>query len=216
MLLDSDQRYFEISPIVSSQTAVFPGDTPFSRRVELDMSRGDTYTLSCINTTVHIGAHADAPSHYDAQGVSIENRDLKYYIGDCQVISTRIPKGERISPEHLAQIPIQAKRVLFKTQSFPNPNQWEPDFNSLSPALIHFLADKGVILAGIDTPSIDPSADKLLWAHRAVRERNLAILEGIVLTEVPDGLYRLIALPLRLQGADASPVRAILLPQGAA
>ena len=216
MPVETKLRYYEISPLLSSETAVFPGDVPFTRRVELDMTHGSNFTLSSIHTTVHVGAHTDAPSHYQKNGVTIESRALDYYLGDCQVIAVEIPRGERILPEHLTHARIQAPRVLFKTGSFADPNRWVPDFNSLSPSLVHFLADKGVRLVGIDTPSIDPSADKELHSHHAVQERDLAILEGILLGEVPEGVYQLIALPLRIEGADASPVRAILLPKGAA
>jgi arylformamidase len=101
--------------------------------------------------------------------------------------------------------------VLFKTRSFPNPDRWTSDFASLSPELIEKLAGQGVRLVGIDTPSIDPAEDKALESHQAVLRNDMAILEGIVLDDVAEGEYQLVALPLRIAGADASPVRAVLL-----
>jgi arylformamidase len=208
-------QYFDISPEVSENTAVFPGDTPFRREIAMDIARGDHLGLSSIHSTVHIGAHTDAPNHYHRDGVSIDQRRLDPYLGACQVVSVSLPRGERIRPAHVSGVKWTAPRVLFRTGSFPDPTRWSSDFNSCSPELLERLADAGVVLVGIDTPSIDPEDSKALESHQAVYRRDLAILEGIVLAGVPDGEYTLVALPLRLKGADASPVRAVLLPKGA-
>jgi arylformamidase len=101
--------------------------------------------------------------------------------------------------------------VLFRTGSYPDPNHFNEDFCSLSPALIELLAGEGVRMVGIDTPSIDPCSSKDLPSHAMVAAHDMAILEGVVLDDVPDGVYTLIALPLRIEGADASPVRAVLV-----
>jgi arylformamidase len=206
-----DVKIIDVSPLISSRTAVFPGDQSFERKVALDFAQGDHLALSSILTTVHLGAHTDAPNHYHRQGQAIHERALEYYLGRCQVISVQLPRGERIELRHLEGIEIQAPRVLFKTGSFPNPDQWNGDFNSFSPELIDVLARKKVILVGIDTPSVDPAESKGLEAHQAIYRNGLAILEGIVLDEVPDGIYTLIALPLKIEGGDASPVRAVLV-----
>lgn len=201
---------YDISPEISERTAVFPGDTPFRRRVLLDFKKDDNLVLSTIETTVHLGAHTDAPNHYHPDGAGISERDLNFYLGDCQVITVRIPRGERVRPAHLGATKIQAKRVLFHTGSFPDPNQWNGDFNSLSEELVEWLVKRGVILVGLDTPSVDLADDKILEAHLAIYRNDLAVLEGVVLDHVPDGVYELIALPLKLKSMDASPVRAIL------
>jgi arylformamidase len=206
---------FDISPMLSERTAVFPGDEPFSRKVSRDFESGSkNLLLSSILTTVHLGAHTDAPNHYDRGGVSIAERPLSFYIGACHVISVRLPRGARIRLEDLNGVEVGAPRVLFKTGSYPDPDRWNGDFNSLSADLVDHLASQNVVLVGIDTPSIDPAEDKVLESHRAVARHDLAILEGIVLKDVPDGVYTLVALPLRLEGADASPVRAVLIKDG--
>jgi arylformamidase len=206
---------FDISPLLSEKTAVFPQDLPFSRQVMLDFASGNkNLLLSSIRTTVHLGAHTDAPNHYDPQGVSIDERSLAYYLGPCQVISVRLQRGERIRPKHLGDRGVAASRVLFKTRSYPDPDQWNGDFNALSAELVDDLASQQVVLVGIDTPSIDLSDDEALESHHAAARHDLAILEGIVLADVPEGLYTLVALPLRLKGADASPVRAVLFKDG--
>ncbi len=200
----------DISPLISESSAVFPGDTPFKRSISMDFSLGHHLGLSSIQTTVHIGAHTDAPNHYSEQGVGIAKRDLHFYIGHCQVIHVEIAPGQRIRPSHIKEI--TSNRILFKTNSFPDPNNWNEDFNSLSAELIDFLKNKNVILVGIDTPSIDPANDKELESHKSIAANDMAILEGIVLEHVKPGHYELIALPLKLKDADASPVRAILRP----
>jgi arylformamidase len=207
-------RYFDISPEISPATAVFPGDTAFSRTICLDFKKGDNLLLSAIAMSVHIGAHADAPNHYHPSGQGVESRELEYYLGECEVIRVEVPRGGRVKPVHLKGRQPKAPRVLFRTDSFPDPRRWNSDFCSLSPELIELLASQGVKLIGIDTPSIDPEDSKPLESHQAVFRNDMAILEGLVLGDVADGIYTLIARPLRLKDLDASPVRAILLPRG--
>ena len=194
---------------------MFPQDVPLSRELTLDFERGNkNLLLSSIRTTVHLGAHTDAPNHYDPNGASIDERSLAYYLGPCQVISVRLRRGERIRSKDLDATGITASRVLFKTGSFPQPDCWSNDFNALSAELVDELASRRVVLVGIDTPSIDLADDEGLESHQAAARHDLAILEGVVLKDVPDGFYTLVALPLRLQGADASPVRAVLIKDG--
>ena len=206
-----NSEIIDITPVVNSALAVFPGDTSFSQNFLMDMKSGQHLTLSSITSTVHLGAHADAPNHYKSDGDSIEKRPLNYYLGLAQVIEIQRRSHARITIEDLSKKEILAARILFKTKSFPDPYKWNDDFMSLSAEVVEYLAHKGVVLVGIDTPSIDLFDDKVLQSHQAVAKFDMAILEGIVLSEVSEGLYNLIALPLALQNSDASPVRAILL-----
>lgn len=204
-------RIYDITPVVSPRIAVFPGDTPFSRDVLLSIEGGAHLDLSTIHTTVHVGAHVDAPSHYRGGAASIEARDVARYLGRCQVVDVPGCRGRTVTVDDLA-VAIDAPRVLFRTGSFPDPNSWNADFAALDPMLVAQLHDQhGVHLVGIDTPSIDPATSQALPAHSAVAERDMAILEGVVLEGVPAGVYTLVALPLKLEGADASPVRAVLI-----
>jgi arylformamidase len=203
----------DITPVVNPRLAVFPGDTPFSQNVAMDMRAGDHLTLSSITCTVHLGAHVDAPNHYERDGKSIEQRSLSYYLGPAQVIEVACRHGERLQLSDIQNIKITAPRVLFKTKSFPDPYHWNGDFMSLSAELVEELARQGVKLVGIDTPSIDLAEDKILQSHHAVARHDMAILEGIVLDQVKPGMYQLIALPLSIERADATPVRAVLLKE---
>jgi arylformamidase len=207
--MDFMLKIYDISPVIVASLSVWPGDTPPRREILLDPERGDSVTLSTLHTTVHLGAHADAPSHYSKSAPSIEQRPLELYVGPCQLIPVNVPRGALIRPADIPG-PILAERVLLATGTFPDPTCFNSDFAALEPSLIEYLQEQGVRLIGVDTPSVDPFDSKELPAHLACFRHDLAILEGLVLDGVPEGLYELIALPLRLAGFDASPVRAIL------
>lgn len=200
---------YDITPAIDERLQVWPGDTPPRREVLCDLRRGDTITLSTLHATVHLGAHADAPSHYGADAPSIEQRDLSLYLGPCEVIRLDVPSGGVIGPNHLPSPPT-TPRVLFATGTYPDPTQFREDFAALTPELIARLHEQGVRLVGVDTPSVDRFDSKELPVHHACLRLDMAILEGLVLRDVPAGRYELIALPLKLAGFDASPVRAVL------
>jgi arylformamidase len=200
---------YDISPRVSSRLAVWPGDTPASREVLLSLDRGDNLTLSTLRGTVHLGAHADAPSHYGPGAPAIHQRPLDLYLGPCQVMRVQVASGTRVRPADLPS-PVRAPRLLIATGTYPTPDVWASDFAAFSPDLVNSLHAAGVRLVGIDTPSVDLFESKDLPAHHVFLRHDMAILEGLVLTGVPEGMYELIALPLALEGFDASPVRAVL------
>jgi arylformamidase len=206
-------KILDISPPVAPGIAVFPGDVSYTRDVSMDMAKGQHLGLSSIRTTLHLGAHADATNHYNVQGQGIEARPLEPYLGLCQVVEIPMRYGERLKPEDLGVTLIQAPRVLFKTSTFNDPNRWVDDFAALSPELIEFLAKRKVLLVGIDTPSVDPADCKTLDSHQALFRTGMAVLEGLWLKDITPGMYTLVALPLRLVGADASPVRAVLVQE---
>jgi arylformamidase len=212
---------YDLSPVISSALAVWPGDTPPSREVLLDMHRGDHLTLSTLRSTVHIGAHADAPSHFSRDGDSIDKRPLDLYLGPCRLVRIRARRGEALQPIDLAAALArpaagqggagdQAARLLIDTGTFPDPRTFNEDFAALSPALVDELHARGVRLVGLDSPSVDLFASKDLPSHQALLRHDMANLEGLVLAHVPEGIYELIALPLPIAGADGSPVRAVL------
>jgi len=200
---------YDITPPITENLKVWPGDVPPRREVTCDMKDGANITNSTLHATVHVGAHADAPSHYGLDAPSIDQRSLDYYLGPCQVFEVNVSRATAIRPD-MIHTRIDAPRVLFKTGTYPDPNVFNEDFAALSPELVEDLAAKGVKIVGIDTPSVDLFESKDLPSHNAILKRDMAILEGLVLADVPEGLYELIALPLKLVGFDASPVRAIL------
>lgn len=200
---------YDISPPLGASLAVWPGDSPLTREVLLDLGRGDSVTLSTLRSTVHLGAHADAPSHYGKDASDIGSRPLELYLGACEVMRVEVIRGARITPAMLPRA-VTAPRLLLATGTFPDPTRFNEDFAALSAELVDRLHLAGVRLVGIDTPSMDLFASKDLPAHQRLLAHDMAILEGLVLDGVPEGSYELIALPLRLEGFDASPVRAVL------
>lgn len=200
----------DISPPIGPALAVWPGDTPPTREVLLDRRQGANITLSTLHATVHLGAHADAFSHVADDAPSIDAHPLDPYIGPCQVVRVEIGGGRRIGVDRVDLDAVQSPRLLIATGTFPDPNRFNQDFAALEPALIVALHARGVRLIGIDTPSVDLFHSKDLPTHAALVRHRIATLEGLVLHQVPEGHYELIALPLRLVGFDASPVRAIL------
>lgn len=200
---------YDISPALTPTSAVFPGDTPLSREVLLDIKDGAALTLSTMHGTVHLGAHADGANHYGTDAPSIDAMPLEHYLGVCEVIECEPARGRRLAVDDLRQ-PVDAPRVLLKTGTWPDHDEFNPDFAGLSVELVEHLASRGVITVGVDTPSVDQSDSKDLPAHRTILKHKIAIIEGLDLSRVPPGGYELIALPLKLVGFDASPVRAVL------
>lgn len=200
---------FDISPPVTAGLRVWPGDTPPTREVLLNLATGANLTLSTLRATVHLGAHADAPSHCALRAPSIEQLPVELYLGPCEVVRVAVGRGRRILPSDLPRR-VEAERVLLATGTFPDPTDFNTDFAALSPSLVEALAAQGVRLVGVDTPSVDLFDDRDLAAHRRMLALDMAILEGLVLAHVPEGRYELIALPLPLAGFEASPVRAVV------
>lgn len=203
-------RIIDITATLSPRLAVWPGDVGFSREIRMRLAEGQFADLSAMRSTLHAGTHADAPGHVVAGGAAIDEVDLAPYLGPCEVVAVSLPPRARILPAHLPG-GIRAPRVLFKTGSYLDPERFTEDFNALSPELVHWLADQGCMLAGLDTPSVDPYDSAGLESHHALFARGLRCLEGLRLDGVAPGRYTLAALPLRIEGGDGSPVRAVLV-----
>ncbi len=203
-------RIYDISQTLRAGLPVWPGDTAFHAEPVWSHGDGSPVAVARLTLSPHSGAHADAPLHYDPNGASMAEVDLEAYLGPARVIDLRGHEGQ-IRPEHIAgALDPCVRRVLLRTYDrFPH-DHWNHDFAVPSAATIGFLHKRGVVLIGVDAPSLDPETSKTMEAHQAVRAAGMHILEGLVLDEVAAGDYELIALPLKLQGVDASPVRAVL------
>ncbi len=203
-------RIWDLSPPVHAGSPVFPGDTTFAQRWSCSIGPGCPVNVSTLTLSPHTGAHADAPLHYDAEGAAIGDLPLAPFLGRCRVIHA-LGCGPLVSWDHLAHA-VQGlpPRVLVRTYARAPVDRWDPALAAFAPETVERLADLGVKLIGIDTASIDPASSKTLDSHQVIRRRGLRVLENLVLDDVPEGDYELIALPLKLTTADASPVRAIL------
>jgi arylformamidase len=198
----------DISPLVDENVAVWPGDSPYSAEDLLRIEDGSSVHLSTIKLSCHTGAHADAPCHYVAGAPGIEAADLGKYIGPCVLVDVD-PPDHAIRPEHLPDIEL-APRVLLRTGAMRDRTVFPDPLTHLTVELVEYLAGKGCVLIGLDSPSVDAFDSKELPCHKALYENGIVNLECLALDGVPPGHYELIALPLRLAGRDASPVRAIL------
>ena len=203
------KRLWDISPSVAPGCPVFPGDSAFTLRWTWRIGPGCPVNVSELTMSPHTGSHADAPLHYDERGVSIGEVAVEIYLGPCRVIHV-LDRGALVEAAHLApHLQATPPRVLLRTYGCV-PGGWDSAFTAIAPAAIDLLHEHGVKLVGIDTPSLDPESSKTLDSHQRVRAHGMAVLEGLVLDEVPAGDYELIALPLKWHGIDASPVRAVL------
>ncbi len=204
------QKIRDISPPVRVGSPVFPGDTPYQQTWAANIAPGCPVNVSTLTLSPHVGAHADAPLHYDPNGLAIGELDLTPFIGPCRVIHA-IGKGPLVRWEHLEHAGSNMpQRVLVRTYERMPVDLWDDKLTAFAPQTVERLAAMGVTLIGIDTASIDPPASKTLDSHQVIRRLGLRVLENLLLDDVPEGDYELIALPLKLTQADASPVRAIL------
>ena len=212
------RRILDISPPVHAGSPVFPGDTPYRQAWSATLGPGCPVNVSALTLSPHVGAHADAPLHYDAAGEPVGALALEPYLGPCRVVHG-LDCGPLVQWAHIAHAmdipgrPLPA-RVLVRTYRTQPGDRWDPALAGFAPAVVQALAERGVCLVGIDTASIDPADSKDLPSHQVVRRHGLRVLENLVLDAVPEGDYELIALPLKLLQADASPVRAVLRELG--
>ena len=205
----SDRLLWDISPPVQPGSPVFPGDAPYQQTWAATLAPGCPVNVATLSLSPHTGAHADAPLHYSADGDAVGALDLAPFLGPCRVIHA-IGCGPLIEWQHIAHaLAGLPPRVLVRTYA-RQPTGWDAELAAFAPETVERLADAGVLLIGIDTASIDPAASKTLPSHQVIRRRGLRVLENLLLDAVPAGDYELIALPLKLMTADASPVRAVL------
>jgi arylformamidase len=202
-------RIYDISLPLQASLAPWPGDTPYSLAVERLDGDGTAIHLGAVTMSVHSGSHADAPFHFLERGASMEAVDLHAYLGPAVVID--LAGRAVIRRADLAGVDFsRAPRALLKTGAWPDPAVFPAQVPVMAPDVPAFLQERGVVLVGVDVPSVDTLDSKELPVHRALAAAGIAILESLRLADVPSGEYELLALPLRLVGADGSPVRAIL------
>ena len=203
------KTFYDITIPVREGLAPWPGDEPYRFRLSWDMAQGASVNVGTVTMSVHTGTHADAPFHFDAHGAGIGELDLTPYFGPALVVEVRgrrIIEREDLEDADLSEIP----RLLLKTGAWTDHTRFPEWVPTLSLRAVDFLLDQGVELVGLDVPSVDAIDSKDLPIHHALNKAGIHILESLDLRDVPPGMYELIALPLRLSGADGSPVRAIL------
>ncbi len=210
---DSKPQYpvlHDLSPKLDINTGVWPGDQPFETAWSARIGQDSPVNLGRLTSTLHLAAHADAPLHTEPGGAAIDEMPLDLYVGPALVKQAVIRDG-LVQPESMPDGDTPAPdRLLLKTGCQSCANGFPEQFTAIAPETALAIADRGIRLVGTDAPSVDPLESKTLLSHHALLGNGVAILEGLELAEVPEGMYELIALPLRLVGMDASPVRAVL------
>ncbi len=203
--------WIDVSRPVHADTVVWPGDTPFSRSWMRRTDRGDTVNLSSISLSVHTATHLDAPLHVDASASPVDVLPIAHFVGQVLVIDLQNTETETIHPDLVQSIPSETKAVFFKTRhSKISETIWDSDWLPIDPETVSRLSAAGVVLVGTDAPSVDPQESKTLPAHRALAAAGMLQLEGLRLSKAEAGAYLFVALPLRIEGSDASPVRVVL------
>ena len=207
-------RIYDISEPISPATAVFPGDSAYSREWIARTADGASCNVSTMRMSVHCGTHSDAPLHYEEGGADAAALDLTAYLGPCRLIAVQtVCEGGHnvIDPSCLAaEILDGIDRVLLRTSDSHDHKVFDPNFTALGPTAAAELVAAGVRLVGIDTPSMDHATSKDLDAHHVLCKGGVHLLENLDLSRVPLGDYELIAFPLKIVGGDAAPVRAVL------
>ena len=205
-------NWIDISQPLTNDMAHWPGDAPFSYTPTLTKEQSGSVNIGQMTGSLHTGTHVDAPFHYDSNGKTIDELDLERYIGKARVID--VSHTDIISAATLGEFEWEncPERLLLHTSLPNNPKRFPEEYPVLDPDVGSFLRKKGIRLLGIDVPSVDTVNSKKLPIHHALYNNDINILENIMLDEVPPGDYELIALPLAIQGADGSPVRAVIHP----
>jgi len=200
----------DISPSLRVGMGVFPGDAVFAVNQTFSIGPDCPVNVASFSMSTHCGAHVDAPLHYDSDGASIDTLDLGDFIGPARVIDAR-GKHPLCGFEEIASALDGAPpRVLLKLMDRGDRPEWPTGFRTLAPEAVERLALAGIRLIGVDVPSVDPETSKDLPSHMICRRHDIRIVENLVLADVAPGDYELIALPLKLRGLDAAPVRAVL------
>ncbi len=202
---------YDISRTIAPDTAVWPGDSPFSIEQLYDMREGASVNLTTLTLSPHTATHADAPWHTSAEGAHPAALDLSLYLGAAHVVHVTRRHGG-ITPADLGGFaPDRVERLLLRTWCSDLPDdRWPDDFPYPTVELIDWMVARGGVLLGVDMPSVDAFDSTDLPGHARLRAHGMANLELLALGGVPEGRYELIALPLKLDGVCGSPVRAVL------
>lgn len=200
--------WIDITMPLHKNMPVWPGDTPFQYQLMATLEQ-DGANVGDITMSLHAGTHIDAPFHYDDFGKSIDVLPIELFIGPSLIVELLDVK--QIQLQHVARLMLDGiERIFFKTKQHYDLYRFDPDFTTIHPEVVHFLAEKGVKVVGTDAPSVDAVNDSTLQAHHAFRKERLYIIENLYLKDIKAGMYEFFGVPLAIQGGDASPIRAVV------
>ncbi len=202
-------RWIDITHPLSNSIAVWPGDTPFQFKLANTKEQTGSVNIGQITASVHTGTHADAPFHFNSEASTIDQLDIQIFIGKTKIID--VTGHARIGRKELESYALDGvERLLLKTKNHSTLTEFPKEIPLLKEDIASFLKEKGIFLLGLDIPSVDDLVSKDLPIHHSLYQNGVHILENLLLDEVEEGVYELIALPLKIIGADGSPVRAVI------
>ena len=207
-----DGRVLDISRPMGKATACWPGDVPFAFHLSWQKSAGASVNVGGISCSVHTATHCDAPFHYDDAGKTVDQLPPETFVGPAWLVDVR---GAEVWQSRLEALDFSGtRRVLFRTGGWPDTSSFPGSIPVMERTLPGWLAARGVVLMGVDVPSVDDLDSKTLDNHHALGRAGITIVEGLWLEGIPPGRYEFVGLPLKLIGADGSPLRAVLLQSG--
>ncbi|MFC7060840.1 arylformamidase [Halobacillus seohaensis] len=202
-------KLIDISMPLNNSTPPWPGDQTFCYKLTWGMDETGSVNVGQFQSSNHSGTHVDAPFHYDNRGAKIADLPIERFVGQALVIN--MEGKSTIHAKDLEPFRFEGvDKVLFRSVSWRNRGEFPENYTVIGEDVASFLKEEGIDLIGVDTPSVDPETSKELTAHHSLYAEDILILEGIVLDHVAPGTYELTALPLKMDDADGSPVRAVL------
>ena len=207
-------KLHDVSVLISEELPIWPGDPDISVKLTSSLNRGDNANVTLIEMGVHTGTHIDAPFHFEPNGKTIDQLSIEVLIGPCRVIEV-LDVNESIDPSVLKKLDLDgAIRILFKTRNSRwwerNEKKFQENFVYLSEDGARYLIEQGIKLVGIDYLSVERFKSLNHETHHLLLRNQVVIIEGLNLSSVTEGEYELMALPLKLKGADGSPARVVL------
>jgi len=207
-------RLIDLSIPLAATTPPWPGDTPFSCGWSCRREAGESVNLGSVTTSLHVGTHADAPLHVESDWAGSEAVDPSAFLGSARLaaLSDGHPTDTSIDPDTLASLFGESPppRLLLRTGRSVATGTFPEDWPALSEAGARWLRERGVVLWGVDAPSVDRRHSKTLPVHHTLLGTGAFVLENLDLRPIEPGDWELVALPLRVIGADAAPVRAMV------
>ncbi len=203
----------DISIVVTASTPEWPGDTPFSCGWTWQMAAGASVNVSSITMSPHVGTHADAPLHVRDGAAPSEELPLEAFVGPAVVVDVSHLAGD-VDRRALRAAGLDATpaRLLLRTGRSIVRGPFPADWPALTAECAAALVADGLLLLGVDCPSVDRREAKHLVIHHALFDGGAFILENLDLSQAAAAWYDLMAAPVRFGGLDAAPVRAVLRP----
>ena len=207
--------YYDISLPIAPSMPTWPSDAPITVEPTSRIGQGDSANVSRLGMSSHTLTHVDPPNHFIDRGLTVDRLPLDVLIGPAIVVEPR-PQKNLITATELGQLGLRdAERVLIKTRNSDlwsgGPYDFETDYVSISKDAAAWLVSKGVKLVGVDYLSVEAYGTRDHAVHHTFLGNGVVLVEGLNLSQVPEGRYQLICLPLRIQNGDGAPARVVLV-----